>query len=371
MLLARYSGQDDIAVGTPIAGRRWVETEDVIGFFVNTLVMRTKLHGNPSLREVLRRVREVTLEAQTHQDVPFEKLVEELRPERTLSHGPLFQTMFVFQNDPRSAPIGDGLAFSSFDLNYGAEKNDLTLQVIEQQHRLVGSLGYSTDLFDESTIKRMMEHWQRILEAIALDPEQSLAEIELLSVDERRQVLTEWNATAREFPQDVCLQDLFERQVQLTPDAPAVSFADQRLTYAELDVRANRLAHYLRKAGVGPETPVAIYLDRSLDMIVALLGVLKAGGAYLPLETTQPKARVRFVLDDAQVGVILAQERTAAMLPEHAARVIRLDSDWPGIAVEPSEKPAIAMTAENLAYVISLPVQPAARAASWSSIARS
>jgi amino acid adenylation domain-containing protein len=352
MLLARYSGQDDITVGTPIAGRRWVETEDVIGFFVNTLVMRTSLHGNPSLREVLRRVREVTLDAHAHQDFPFEKLVEELRPERTLSHGPLFQTMFNFQNDPRSTPADDGLAFSGFELNYGAEKNDLTLQVTEQQHRLVASLGYSTDLFDQSTIERMTAHWQRILEAIAKDPAQSFCEIELLSVDQRREMLVDWNATAREFPEHVCLQELFERQVELTPEAAAVSFADQRLSYADLNRRANQLAHYLRKAGVGPDTPVAIYLERSVDSIVALLGVLKADGAYLPLETKHPQARVQYVLDDAQAHVIITHEKTASLLPEHTARVIRLDSDWPTIAAEPDETPITNTTPENLAYVI-------------------
>ncbi|HKV33206.1 MAG TPA: amino acid adenylation domain-containing protein [Pyrinomonadaceae bacterium] len=352
MLLARYSGQDDITVGTPVAGRRWVETEDLIGFFVNTLVMRTRLHGNPSLREVLRRVREVTLEAQTHQDVPFEKLVEELRPERTLSHGPLFQTMFVFQNDPHSEPIDDGLSFSSFELDYGTEKNDLTLQVIEQQHRLVGSIRYSTDLFDESTIERMSAHWQRILEAIAVDPEQSFEEIELLSVGERRQMLIEWNATEHGVPENVCLHDLFERQVALTPDAAAVSFGDQRLSYAELDAKANQLAHFLRKAGVESETPVALYFERSVEMIVALLGVLKAGGAYLPLETTQPRARVQYVLENAHVPVILAQDRTVAMLPAHTARVICLDSDWPAIASEPDETPVTSTIPDNLAYVI-------------------
>jgi amino acid adenylation domain-containing protein len=352
MLLARYSGQDDIPVGTPIAGRRWVETEDLIGFFVNTLVMRTRLHGNPSIREVLRRVREVTLEAQTHQDVPFEKLVEELRPERTLSHGPLFQTMFVFQNDPRTEPVEQGLAFSSFELNYGAEKNDLTLQVIEQPQRLVASLGYSTDLLDESTIRRMTAHWQRILEAIADDPEQSLEEMELLSTAERQQMVTEWNATDREFPRHVCVQELFARQAQLTPDAAAVSFEDEQLTYAGLQRRANQLAHYLRNVGVGPDTTVAIYLERSVDMIVALLGVLKAGGAYLPLETTQPKARVQYVLNDANARVVLAHKRTAAMLPELAATVICLDSDAASIAAESEESPVTNTTPDNLAYVI-------------------
>ena len=352
MLLARYSGQDDIAVGTPVAGRRWVETEDVIGFFVNTLVMRTRLHGNPRVREVLRRAREVTLEAQAHQDVPFEKLVEELRPERTLSHGPLFQTMFVFQNDPGSTPVDEGLAFSSFELNYGTEKNDLTLHVVEQEDRLAGSLSYSTDLFDESTISRMTAHWQRILDAIAADPEQSFSDIELLSAGERRQMLTEWNATGHEFPEHVCLPELFERQVELTPDAAAVSFEDQRLSYAELNRRANQLAHYLRKTGVGADTPVALYLERSVDMVVALLGVLKAGGAYLPLETKHPKARVKYMLDDARARVIIAQERTAAMLPEHSAQVICLDSDWPVIAAEADQTPIRSTTPENLTYVI-------------------
>ena len=352
MLLARYSGQDDIAVGTPIAGRRWVETEDLIGFFVNTLVIRTRLSGDPSLREVLRRVREVTLEAQTHQDVPFEKLVEELQPQRTLSHGPLFQTMFVFLNEGQTLEEPESLAFSTLDVNYGTEKNDLTLQVSEQQNKLSGSLSYSTDLFDESTIERMTAHFQRILEAIVSDPEQLLRDVDLLRPDERRQMIAEWNATSRQFPENFSLHELFERQVQLTPDAAAVSFEDQELTYAELHRRTNQLAHYLHKAGVGPDTAVPIYLERSIDMIVALLGVLKAGGAYLPLETTHPKGRVQYVLNDAQARVILAQERTARLLPEHSARVICLDAEWPSIAKEADDTPAINVTPENLAYVI-------------------
>jgi amino acid adenylation domain-containing protein len=352
ILLARYSGQDDISVGTPVAGRRWVETEDLIGFFVNTLVLRTRLNGDPSLREVLRRAREVTLEAQTHQDVPFEKLVEELQPQRTLSHGPLFQTMFVFLNERQTTETADGLGFSPLSLNYGAEKNDLTLQVIEQHDRLSGSISYSTDLFDESTIERISEHWRRILEALVADSEQSWRGVDLLSPVERRQMLEEWNETEAAFPENITLHELFEKQVTETPDAIAVSFDGQRLSYAQLNRRANQLAHYLREAGVGAETPVAIYLERSVNQILALLGVLKAGGAYLPLETTHPKGRIQYVLDDARVRVILAQERTARTLPEHTARVICLDRDWPAIATAIDKTPDTNTTAENLAYVI-------------------
>jgi amino acid adenylation domain-containing protein len=352
MLLARYSAQDDISVGTPVAGRRWVQTEDLIGFFVNTLVMRARLSGNPSVREVLHRVREVALEAQAHQDVPFEKLVEELQPQRTLSHGPLFQVMFVFQNVFRPLMTQGDLVFSTLELAHGTEKNDLTLQVIEEQNRLFCSLSYSTDLFDESTIKQFTTHWLRMLEAIVANPEQSLREVELLSAAERYQMLEEWNATEREYPQSICVHELFENQVERTPDAIAVSFEDQRLSYAELDRRTNQLAHYLRRAGVGPETTVALYLERSIDMIVALLGVLKAGGAYLPLETTHPKGRAQYMLEDAGVRVILATSKTATMLPEHRARVISLDSDWNLIAQEPQEPPVTITTADNLAYVI-------------------
>lgn len=352
ILLARYCGQNDIAVGTPAAGRRWVETEDLVGFFVNTLVMRASLSDDLTIREVLRCVREVTLEAHTHQDVPFEKLVEELQPQRTLSHGPLFQTMFVFLNEGERLAALDGLVFSSLEFNHGTEKNDLTLRIVEQQNKLAGSLSYSTDLFDESTISQMTAHWQRILETIIADPEQLLRDLELLGPDERRQVLTEWNATECQFSADNCLHEVFERQVARTPDAVAVSFAEQRLSYAELNRRANQLAHYLRKAGVGPETTVALYLERSVDMIVALIGVLKAGGAYLPLETTHPRARIQYALEDAGPCVILAQERTAAMLPENHAPVLCIDSDWQRIAAEPEDTPLSHVTAENLAYVI-------------------
>ncbi|HEY6661266.1 MAG TPA: amino acid adenylation domain-containing protein, partial [Pyrinomonadaceae bacterium] len=354
MLLSRYSGQDDIVVGTPVAGRRWVETEDLIGFFVNTLVMRTRLSGNPTIREVLARVREVVLESQTHQDLPFEKLVEELQPERTLSHGPLFQVMFGLENtgDAPAVTQTDELGATDVEVKHGAEKNDLTLLVSEQNERLFCRLSYSTALFKESTIKRLRSHWQNVLQAMAADPEQLLRDVQLLGSEERREMLQEWNATRSEFPESQCVFELFAQQVERTPDAIAVSFENERLTYAELDRRANQLAHYLRKHGVANETRVAIFIERSLEMIVALMGVLKAGGAYLPLETKHPKARVKYMLEDAQAQVILTQHKLVTSLPENSATVISLDTDWRLIAAEPDEAPETTIVPENLAYVI-------------------
>lgn len=352
MLLSRYSGQDDIPVGTPVTGRRWIETENLIGFLVNTLLIRTKLYGNLSIREALRRVREVVFEAHTHQDLPFERLVEELQPERTLSHGPLFQVMFVFQNVVRPPVEIGNLVLSDLGLNHGAEKIDLTFRIAEDRNRLHCSFSYSTDLFDESTIERLGAHWLRLLAAMVTDPEQLLRDVELLSHDERQEMLVEWNATKSEFPETVCLQELFDSQVKRTPDAIAVSFEDQQLSYSELQSRANHLAHHLRKIGIGPDTAVAIYLKRSLSTMVAVLGVLKAGGAYLPIDTGYPKARVLHMLQDAQVVLILTEEQLAATLPQHSAARLYLDSDWPSVAAEPEVNPPLTTHAENLAYVI-------------------
>ena len=288
-LLSRYSGQEQVCVGTPIAGRNRSELEGLIGFFVNTLVLRGDLSGNPRFEEFLGRVRETTLGAYAHQDLPFEQLVDHLQPERDLSRTPLFQVMFAFQNAPMQDVEVADLSFSALEAERGTANFDLTLSMNETEGGLRGSIEYSTDLFDGSTIERMLGHFQRLLESIVADPTQTVGELSLLSAEERHQLLVEWNATRADYPRDVCVHELFEAQALRTPDAVAVVSEDRRLTYGELNSRSNQLAHRLRKLGVGPEVLVGICVDRSLEMVVGILGILKAGGAYVPLDPDYPQ----------------------------------------------------------------------------------
>ena len=351
-LLARYSGQEDIAVGSPIAGRNQAETEDLIGFFVNTLVLRTDLSGDPTFKELLRRVREVALGAYAHQDVPFERLVEELQPERDMSRTPLFQVMFALRNVPQRSQELPGLVSETL---YGAGERamfDLTLFMGEGPEGLGATFEYNTDLFDPATIERMAEHLRTLLESIAADPGQRVSELELLTEAERHLLLMEWNDTRAEYPEDRCVHELFEERAQRTPDAIALVFEDQQLTYRELNRRANRLARHLQKSGVEPETLVGICVERSLEMVVGLLGILKAGGAYVPLDPAYPKERLSFMLEDAKAPVLLTQQRLLEDLPEHVPEVICLDSGWEEVAKESGENPIGGSRVENLAYVI-------------------
>lgn len=295
VLLSRYSGQRDICVGTPIANRTRAEVEGLIGFFVNTLVLRTDLSGNPQFSELLTRVREVCLGAQAHQDLPFERLVEELQPVRDMSHSPLFQVWFVLQNMPVRELEVVGLHVSEVVVDTGTTKFNLSLDIAEREEGLSAALEYSTDLFDASTIERMAGHFQTLLEGIVVSPDARLSELPLLTEAERRQLLIEWNATATDYPRDKCIHELFEAQVERSPEAVAVVFEDQQLTYAELNAKANQLAHHLRGLGVGPDVLIGICAERSLEMVVGLLGTLKAGGAYVPIDPTYPKERVAFM----------------------------------------------------------------------------
>jgi surfactin family lipopeptide synthetase A len=352
VLLSRYTSQDDVIVGTPIANRNRLETEGLIGFFVNALVLRTDLSGNPSFRELLRRVREMCLGAYSHQDLPFDRLVEELHLKRDLSRNPLFQVMFALQNAPLRALELPGLTLSPVEGDHETAHFDLTLQIVDTDQGLTAALVYNTDLFEPGTIIRILGNFQTLLEAAVADPEQRLSDLPLLTETERQQLLVEWNDTKTDRPRDLCIHQLFEEQVERTPDSVAVVFEAEQLTYGELNRRANQLAHHLRALGVGPEVLVAVCLERSLEMIIALLGILKAGGAYLPLDPAYPKERRAFMLQDAQVPVLLTQERLVAGLPEHDVKVICLDSGWETIAHESKENPGRLTLPENLAYVI-------------------
>ena len=351
-LLYRYSGQDDIVVGTPVAGRNRQEIERLIGFFVNTLVLRTDLSDNPTFEQLLNRVREVALQAYANQDLPFEQLVEALQPTRDLSYTPLFQVMFALDNALVPFVELPDLTASSYSLEIGTAKFDLTLSMENTVDGLVGVWEYNADLFDEVTIARIAGHFQTLLEAIAVNPIQPISELPLLIQRERYQLLIEWNNTTIDYPQDKCIHQLFEEQVALTPDAVALVFKGEQLTYGELNRRANKLAHYLQSLGVGPEVLVGICVERSFDMIVGLLGILKAGGAYVPIDPAYPTDRIAYMLDDSRLPVLLTQKQLAASLPEHQARVVCLDSDWQEISTVSGLPPITDLTPENLAYVI-------------------
>ncbi|MEG4076432.1 condensation domain-containing protein, partial [Microcoleus sp. Pol14D5] len=283
-LLSRYTNSEDIVVGTPVAGRNRREIEGLIGFFVNTLVLRTDLGGHPSFEELLARVREVALQAYAHQDLPFEQLVEALQPTRDLSYTPLFQVMFALDDALVPSLELPELSVSSYSVEIGTSKFDLTLSLENTASGLIGAWEYNTDLFDEETIARMAGHFQTLLESIAANPKQKISELPILKAAEQQQLLVEWNSTQTNYPESACIHQLFELQAEQTPDAVALVFGEQQLTYQQLNCRANQLAHYLQTLGAGPEVLVGVCFDRSMDAIVSLLAVLKAGAAYLPLD---------------------------------------------------------------------------------------
>jgi amino acid adenylation domain-containing protein/non-ribosomal peptide synthase protein (TIGR01720 family) len=353
VLLHRYSGQSDLVVGTPILNRTRQETEGLIGFFLNTLAIRAEITPELTFQELLGRVREACLGAYGHQDMPFERLVTELSPERDLSRSPLFQVMFTLQNAPGEAPRLGGLRLSPVSSGIATSKFDLTLGLGEGRGGLLGSFEYNSDLFDQSTIDRMIEHLRTLLEGVVENAERPVVAIPILGAMEREHVLRGLNATHVEHPKGRLIHQIFEAQADATPDAIALVFEDQSLTYREVDGRANQLAHALRKRGVGPDVLVGVCLDRSLELVIALYAVLKAGGAYVPLDPEYPKDRLAFMVEDARVPVLLTQAHVEAALPPHGAQVIRLDTGWDEIAKEPDSRLDRGdLGLANLAYVI-------------------
>ncbi|MEA2174632.1 MAG: hypothetical protein QOD00_2224, partial [Blastocatellia bacterium] len=308
ILLSRYSGESDISVGTPVANRTRAEIESLIGFFVNTLVMRTEVSGELSFRELVKRVREVCLGAYAHQDVPFEKLVEELQPERNLSYTPLFQVAFALQNTPMPEITLAGLQLSVLESERETAKFDLALSFAETEQGLEGALEYNADLYDEATMKRMLGHYRILLEGIVANPDARIADLPLLTPAERAQLLFDWNETRRPFREELCLHELFEMQAASDPHALAVVFEDERLTYQELNHRTNKLAHHLRELGVGPLMRVGVLMERSMEMVVAVLSVLKAGGAYVPLDPSWPAERLQWIASSLKLSCLLTQQ---------------------------------------------------------------
>ncbi|HGO9912333.1 TPA: pyoverdine non-ribosomal peptide synthetase PvdD [Pseudomonas aeruginosa] len=353
-LLYRYSGQADIRVGVPIANRNRVEIERLIGFFVNTQVLKADLDGRMGFDELLAQARQRALEAQAHQDLPFEQLVEALQPERSLSHNPLFQVLFNYQSEAR----GNGQAFrfdelqmESVQFDSRTAQFDLTLDLTDEEQRFCAVFDYATDLFDASTVERLAGHWRNLLRGIVANPRQRLGELPLLDAPERRQTLSEWNPAQRECAVQGTLQQRFEEQARQRPQAVALILDEQRLSYGELNARANRLAHCLIARGVGADVPVGLALERSLDMLVGLLAILKAGGAYLPLDPAAPEERLAHILDDSGVRLLLTQGHLLEHLPRQAGvEVLAID----GLVLDgyAESDPLTTLSADNLAYVI-------------------
>ncbi|MDB5072253.1 MAG: non-ribosomal peptide synthetase [Candidatus Eremiobacteraeota bacterium] len=357
-LIHRYTAQTDIVVGTPIANRGRQELEELIGFFVNTLALRTTVAPDLTFRELLRNVRDAAREAYTHQDLPFEKLVRELQPERQVSHNPLFQVMFAFDKAADAspafapaAPQSDEPAASVSQAVAGTAKFDLTLFVADAGRKLAGTLEYNTDLFDADRMTRLIGHFQTLLEGIVANPGRRLCDLPLLTPAERRHVTVEWNATRTAYGPAGCVHRLFEAHAARTPDAVAVVFESEPLTYGELNRRANRLAHHLRTLGIVPETRVGLCLDRSPEMIVALLGILKAGGAYVPLDPAYPRERLAFMVSDAEVPVLVTTDGLRNVLPGGPA-VVCLDRDAALLAAQREDDLAGGASPDNLVYVI-------------------
>lgn len=355
VLLMRQSRQQNVAVGIPVAGRQRTELEGLIGYFVNTLVMRVDMSDNPGFAELLGRVRQISLDAYANQELPFDKLVAELSPQRDLGRHPLYQVSFALNNQPAHALALDGLQVESVQLPAVVAKFDLSLVLVESGGALRGVIEYSTDLFDASTIARMAGQYRQLLEAIVAEPTQRVARLALLGEAEQRRLLVEWNETRVAYPQNSCVHELVEAQARRNPEAVAVIFQGLPTTYRELNAQSNRLAHQLRGWGVGPEVTVGLCSERSLSTLVAVLGILKSGGAYVPLDPEHPVQRTAFMLSDCKAPVVITQrslrERIAGLAPA-GTRLLCLDDDAPAIATQPAHDPEPLTRPEHLAYVI-------------------
>ncbi|MGD1922163.1 MAG: condensation domain-containing protein, partial [Pleurocapsa sp.] len=359
VLLSRHTGQEDIIVGVPIANRNRTEIEDLIGFFTNTLVLRSNLSNYPTFKELLAQIKELTYGAYDHQDLPFEKLVEELQPERDLSYNPLFQAKFRLENLPQPIEI-PRLTISPLKQTEFAAKLDISLDMYETTSGLVGGFEYNTDLFKLETISRLIEHFRTLLQGIVNNPDCRVSELPILTPVERQQILVDWNDTEVEFQQHLCFHQIFEAQVAETPDNIALVFQDRELTYSSLNEQSNELANYLSSLGVKPEVRVGICCDRSLEMIIAFLAVLKAGGAYVPLDPAYPQDRLDYIVEDSQINILLTQTKYKSSYDNRDLTIIdveshKSDSNYPLPVTRyplPKNNPLPVTHASNLAYII-------------------
>ena len=352
VLLYRYTGQSEIVVGTPIAGRTHREVESLIGLFVNTLVLRTTLSRDASFLQVLKQVRDVALSAFAHQSLPFEKLVDELQPERSVNRTPIFQVLFVLQDTPRPAITRSDLTLTQIDVSAPGAKFDLTLTMEQVDRGLLAAFTYNTDLFDAATIRRMLGQFEVLLEGIVANPSRHISQLPLLTSAEWQLTVEQWNNTAKDIPLDQCVHEMIALQAARSPGAKAVVYEGMSLTYEELNRRANQLGHHLRQMGVGPDDKIGICVEPSLETMVGVLGILKAGAAYVGLDPSLPQQRLAFMLEDSQAPVLLSQQRLVQKLPLNQARVVCLDSDWPEIARHRESDPVSGVTPANLAHVI-------------------
>jgi amino acid adenylation domain-containing protein len=350
VLLHRYAGQDDLVIGTFTAGRKLAELEPLLGYFVNPLALRVDLSGKPTFLELLSRVRTVVLDALKHEDLPFSEVVRESRWKPDAGRNPLFQV--VLSQQPKLAAIGSAWNLATEEICNGGSKLDLMIVVDDRGDSISGPITYNPDLFDPATIKRMIGHWQTLLAAAAENPQMPIADLPMLTEEERSRVLVEWNDTAMEFPASACLHQLIEAQVERTPDAVALTYEQDHLTYRELNRCSNQLANHLRKFGIGPDVRVGICLERSTQMMIGLLGILKAGGAYVPLDPEYPKERLAFMIQDSGLQCLITQGSVAQRLTGYAGKLIYIDRDWSVIAQESSEDLSAPAQSDNLAYVI-------------------
>lgn len=358
-LLHRYTRQDDILVGSPIANRTNAQVENLIGFFVNTLVFRTRFDEDPNFEELLRQVREISLGAYAHQDLPFEKLVEEIQPARDMSHSPIFQVAFVYQNIPpgQSVEMTD-LTIEPLEAETITTNYDMTLTMTEGTDGIMGIMEYNTDLFKAETVQDLLRHFRTLLENLTADTETPVSKIPLMETDEKEVLLTKWNETRWDFPSNRCVHEWFEQYAEKQPDAPALTYqrqADEReeaVSYDQLNRKANKLAHFLKKAGLGPDKLIGVCMERSTDMIVALMAALKSGGAFIPIDPTYPDERIQYMIKDSGLEVLLTSDVISKRLPAHGARVIMVDTQWDTISSERDTNPGIKMDPDNLAYVI-------------------
>ena len=351
-LLWRYTGVADFVLGTPMAGRSQLELEPLIGLFVNTIPLRADLSVDPTFRSLLNRVRDKTIDAMANQDVPFEKLVEELRPQRSMSHMPLFQTMFIMHNSPRTSLEFAGLRLDELELDSGLAKFDLTVETMFESDELCCAWEYSTDLFDRPRISRMAKHYETLLRGICADPGRRVSELPILETEERHRLLVEWNATESTFPSSVCIQDAFEAQAERSANSIAVHSDGRHLTFQQLNQEANCLSHFLQRLGVKPEDHVGVALERSPDAIVALLAVMKTGASYVPIDPAYPKQRIEFMLKDSGARVLITEHRLRMRLPEHVGQTVFVDHDRASILAESRDNPRISLDSRCPAYVI-------------------
>ena len=352
ILVQRYSRQDDFVVGIPMANRTTPDVEPLIGLFINTLPLRVNVLGNPTFVDLLQRIRSTSLDAFTHQDYPFERLVEELRPQRSLSRAPIFQVVFDYLNTPHAELNLVGLHTERQHLTSHLSMFDLIMYVREEGTTLELGLSGSLDLFDPATVERILAHYLRIIEAIAADPYQVVTLLPIISAAERRTMLVQWNKTESAYPRDAAIHDLFQTQAAASPDIPALVWDGGQMSYRELNTHANRLAHYLRQLGIGQDAPVPVCLERSPDAIIAILAILKAGGAYVPLDPSQPAERMADTIRQTSATTIVTNQQLSARLPDSSAAIVRLDADAARISAMPNTNPANDTSATDLAYII-------------------